>query len=438
MKTRDPARVISILKIIALAALVLWGVISTGRAILQSFSSSGGNDLYTYWYAGLFMRRGEDFYRSFIQSESPALPIRFLDRQADSLKEVIFPGLVPAPASTPLAFYMMMPLAFFSWPVAKAIWLGVNLILLGCIPFLLRRTISAGRWLDRWELLALASVMLGLTATRFAAASGQITFIILALMLAAFILADRHPWLGGICLGLALSKYSLSLGLFILFLVFVPRLRLILAALLVQFAGVIGLMLQSGSGLLAIVREYAQMLDLHSGMEGIHLAGLFPHSGLEGWIGVGFTLAVGAALALWRWQSRDHPITPASRTALSVTLILWSLLAVYHRAYDAMVAIVYFALIAHALKSPALWRLTRAARIFLTIASLAGLLVLMIPSGGISRQILPSSLEIVWGQAVNLLTTVFLLIFLGISTYLLFRYPSARPDSQKAVPSPLD
>ncbi|HTX91316.1 MAG TPA: glycosyltransferase family 87 protein [Anaerolineales bacterium] len=437
---KNPSKTLPLLKIAALACLGLWAVASLGRAILQSFSPAGGNDLYTYWYAGHFLREGKDFYQAFIDNNLPAVPVRYLDRRVDSLSEVIFPGLVPAPASPPLAFYLMLPLAFFSWPVAKGIWLAVNLILLGCLPFLLVKALPRKDWLTRGELLALIFALLGLTSTRYAAASGQLTFLVLDLMLAALILSARKPigknrkaslwgdgteWLAGFCLGLALSKYSLSIGLLILFVFFEPRPRLVLAALFVQLAGGIILILQTGTGPIDLLGEYSRMLSLHAGMEGIHLAGLFPRSGWAVWIGIGFTLLVGLPLAFWRWKAGpwrlDRSLPGLGRAVLAVSLTLWALLAVYHRAYDAMLVIVFFSLAAYLLKFPQDWQAGRQARIGLGAFSVFALLLLMIPSGSLVRGSLPALLENWWGVVENLTTTLAILACLVISILLLFR-----------------
>jgi hypothetical protein len=160
-----------LLRIAVLALLTLWGVISFGRLVQQSFSPAGGNDLYTYWYAGHFLREGKDFYKSFINNELPTLPVRYLDKEADSLDEILFPGLVPAPASTGPVFFLLAPLAFLSWPVAKTVWFVLNLALLCSIPFLLVRILPKKNWLSRWEFMAFMLALIGLTSTRYAAAS---------------------------------------------------------------------------------------------------------------------------------------------------------------------------------------------------------------------------------------------------------------------------
>lgn len=415
----------TLLRSIALVALAAWAVISLFRAVQQALSPQGGNDLYTYWYAGQFLREGKDLYQTFIEGEKPSLPVVYLDRTVTDLKEIIQPNLVPAPASSPLAFFLLAPLAFLSWPLAKAVWLLINLALLGCVPFLVYRLFQDKGWLSPGEGIALTCAMIGLSSTRNATASGQITFLILDLMLGTVLLADQRPWLAGLLLGVALSKYSLSLGVLLLFLLLEPKIRLVLTAGMVQLAGLLALMLVSGSGLTAIVHEYLLMVSLHAGMEGIHLAALVRGSGQEAWIGLAWTLVVAIPIVAWRWKKvfrrYGESLAPLSRTHLLIILILWALLAVYHRAYDAMVIVVYIGLIAYLAKRSQAWNLSRSTRIGILAFSLAGQLLLMIPSGSVTRGFLPALLETVWGRVENLTTTFLILAFLGVGLFLLFR-----------------
>ncbi len=432
---KPPGRIAFLLKLALLAGLALWALVSLVRIVQQTLSATGGNDLYTYWYAGHFIREGKDLYRAFIDGELPAVPVRYLDRTVTGLDGVIFPGLVPAPASPPAAFYLMAPLAFLSWKTAKLVWLVCNFLFLGLIPFLLVRFFSAARWLSRLEFAGLACLLAGMTATRSAAAGGQVTFVVLDLMLGTVILAERRPWLAGLLLGLALSKYSLSIGILVLFIFFEPKIRLVLAAVLVQLAGVAALLLLGHTSLLDFVYEYAQMVNLHANMEGIHLAGLFPRSGLDTWLGLGLTLAVALPLILWRWKYHRKKATPHSTLAgavLAVGLSLWALLAVYHRAYDAVVMIAFLDLAAFVAKQPGNWKLSKPAWTgLLAFGALAGLL-LLIPSGSVVRGLLPDSLETLWGRTANLVTTLLIAVALVASIALLFRL---RPEEAPENPS---
>jgi hypothetical protein len=68
MKT--PRSFLKLLRIATLAGLIVWAGISLLRLFQESFSTSGGNNLYTYWYAGHFIREGKDYYKAFINVEN--------------------------------------------------------------------------------------------------------------------------------------------------------------------------------------------------------------------------------------------------------------------------------------------------------------------------------------------------------------------------------
>jgi hypothetical protein len=244
-------------------------------------------------------------------------------------------------------------------------------------------------------------------------------------MLATILLADRKPWIAGLLLGMALSKYSLSLGILVLFTILELKPVLIIAAGLVQGAGIVGLMLLSRSGFMEILGEYIQMALWHAGREGIHLAAALHAEKYYLWIALALTLAVGTLLALWHWKKAmwelKQSLSPLSRYHMAVILILWGLLVGYHRAYDVMVVIVFFILIAYLVKQPTAWDLSRRARVSLEVFTAIAMLLLMIPSGNMVRSLLPLSLETLWGKSANLIATILIAIFLVLTFILLFR-----------------
>jgi len=434
------SKFLKLIQITALAALGLWAAVSLGRTIQQTFSPAGANDLYTYWYAGHFLREGRDFYKSFINNELPSVPVKYLDREVKGLNEILFPDLVPAPASTAPVFFLLAPLAFLSWPVAKIVWLVINLALLGTIPFLLVRLFPIKNWLNRWEELALVFALVGMTSTRYAAASGQITFLILDLLLVTLLMADHKPWIAGLFLGLALSKYSLSLGILILFIFIEPKPRLIITAGTVQVAGIVSLMLLSGSGFTEIIAEYIRMALWHAGREGIHLAAALHAEQYSLWIALALTLAVAIPLAFWRWNNAGQLYfkmpSPLSRYHLSVILVLWALLVGYHRAYDAMVAFTFFGLVVYLAKQSNAWDLSTRTQTALKIFTVVAVLIMMVPSGGVVRGLLPMSLETLWGEAANLAATTLISIFLVITFFLLYHIKGEKQASELRSPLP--
>ena len=92
------------------------------------------------------MREGKDFYKSFINDDLPSVPVRYLDREVDTLDGVLFPGLVPAPASTTPVFFLSGSACLSVMAGGEITWLVLNLSLLGAIPFLIVTAFSQ-EWL---------------------------------------------------------------------------------------------------------------------------------------------------------------------------------------------------------------------------------------------------------------------------------------------------
>lgn len=405
---------------VGLVLLAGWAFVSLGLAVRNTFTPLGGNDLYTYWYAGLFIRQGDDPYAAFIAREQPDLPITFLDGEADSLDDIKIPGLVPAPANTYPLVYLMTIFSFLTWPTAKVAWLICNLILVFVIPILLLHLLPGRQELDGRIPILLTLVFIGFTSTRYALSSGQLSFLVFGMLLASALLLSRRPWLAGILLGVALSKYSLSLGFFIYYLLFERRLRLSLAAILVQIGGVVWLVLTTGSSVEQVLKEYALLFEHHARMEGIQLSALLSTGGSNPPLSAAFTLLIGGFLA---WYALKNPLSrqahPLVRLCLLTILLLWSLLVGYHRAYDALTFILFLgfsvSMVNYLKKQPGVARLN-----FTWIAfSLLSAVVMLLPAGSLVRAGLPEDWGTGWVTLVSKLTSVILLLALVLCLFTL-------------------
>ena len=411
-------RLRSALSWVGLIVLAGWAIASLGMSIWNTFTPLGGNDLYTYWYAGLFIRQGEDPYAAFLARQEPELPITFLDGKADSTEDVKIPGLVPAPANTYPLIYMLTIFSFLTWPAAKVAWLACNLVLVLLIPVFLVRLLLYRQSLDRRITIGLALVFIGFTSTRYALSSGQLSFLVFGLMLASTLLVDEHPWFAGILMGIALSKYSLALGFFLYFLLFERRFRMSLVAILVQIGGAAFLAWTSQTSILQVLQGYQILFEHHARMEGIQLSALLSTGGSNPPLSAGFTLLVG--LFLIRYALKN-PVSlkadPLVRLYFLTTLLLWSLLVGYHRAYDALTFILFIGLavsIVNDLKVKSHpWWLCPTWKFFAFLS--AG--VMLLPAGNLVRSALPEEVGPFWTTLVSKSTSVILLVALGLCIY---------------------
>ena len=418
-------------QILLLIVLGIWSIASIQRIIEFTLSPAGANDLYVYWFAGHFVREAQDPYDAFLKNEKPSLPIQYLDKTVTDLQDVVVPGWVPAPALTFPLIAILSSFAFLSWPIAKLVWLGFNLFFIVLIPPLILRIFTPGSRWERWITAAFLMIFLGLTATRYAASSGQTTFLVFVLSLGSIYLSKNRPIAAGILLGIALSKYSLSIGFFLYLLIFERNYKTTLTALAVQGLGIIGLSVMSGTAIADIIREYLSMLFLHSKMEGIHFASLFPSQPWDIQTTVVLTLAVAITLLLWyrrhREQMLDPQPSPIDRQHLLTILSFWALLVGYHRAYDAVLYALFISLGLQQIRLPETWKLTqRQQKLFLVFVTVSTML-LMLPAGSFIRGLLTEQI----GRALILtsvrMTTLLSSAALVITLFLLFKIREALP-----------
>ncbi len=408
-----------------LITLGIWSIASLLRIIQFTVSPAGANDLYVYWYAGHFVREAQDPYEAFLTDQKPTLPIRYLDKTVTDLREVVVPGWVPAPALTFPLIALLSGFAFLSWPIAKLVWLGFNLLFIFLIPPLILRIFAPdGQW-ERWIRAVFILVFVGLTATRYAGSSGQMTFLVLLLALGSIHFSKNRPFTAGILLGIALSKYSLSIGFFLYLLFFERNFRSTFTALAVQTLGLLGLSAMSGTAVVDIIRGYLFMLLHHSQMEGIQLASLFPSKPWEFQMAIILTLAISLPLLLWYYRNKEHifnkQLSPTHRLHLLTVLSLWALLVGYHRAYDAAMYILFISLGIQLYRSPDSWSLTLRNRNILLVFVAATTIFFMLPAGSIIRDLLPGQIGSTWITFSVRMTTLILSAALSITLFLLFR-----------------
>lgn len=412
-------------QILLVLILGTWSIASILRILQFTFSPAGANDLYVYWFAGHFVREAQDPYDAFLTDQKPSLPIHYLDRTVTDLREVVVPDWVPAPALTFPLIAILSCFSYLSWPLAKLMWLGFNLLFIFMIPPLTLRIFAPERQWGKWITATFILAFVGLTSTRYAGSSGQTTFLVLLLALGSIHYSKNRPFASGILLGIALSKYSLSIGFFLYLLLFERNYRTTLTALAVQLLGLLGLSMMSGTAMVDIIRGYLFMFLHHSQMEGVHFASLFPSKSWDIQIAIILTLAVGLPLLLWYNRSKEHirnqRLSPAHRQHLLSVLSLWALLVGYHRAYDAVLYILFISLGLQLYRSPETWKLTMRNRNILLVFVAITSIFFMLPAGSVIRDLLPGQISSAWIAFSVHVTTLLLSAALAITFFLLFR-----------------
>ncbi|MBC7227765.1 MAG: DUF2029 domain-containing protein [Thermoflexales bacterium] len=352
--------------------------------VSRTASASGATDFHSYWYAGHFIRQRVDPYTAYVEQISPRLPIVYLDGQIVTELPIAQPGLARVPANTPLMVELLSVFAFFSWPTAKFLWMFCNLAIALIIPFLTIRLFPQLRLSPIKNTILLTLIFFSLFGTRNAIGNGQTSIFVFAMMLMA--VSTNNIWLSSIALGIALSKYSLSLPAAILLLL-----------------------------------EKKYRVQSHLAQPGIHIAATFPPT--IGWSLI-FLVSTLVAIALCKYfvRAKLNPYflsRPLLRPILFNILTLWILLTTYHRAYDTLVALVFIALLIELLLNPN--NLPKIHRTVLSVALLGILAALILPKT--VESIAPginAELTSAWQRWHNPFVTLSLLVALLTSIWALY------------------
>lgn len=339
--------------VVGLACLTLF---AATRAVMKTQMADGAIDLHAYWFSGHFVRAGINPYVAYAQQLSLPGPVDYLDGSAVAPAAVAQPELSHVPANTAPLLLLLSPLAFLPWPIAKNVWLVVNLLLIVLIPWLTLRLLPPSlqllfpvNWLAAFAFYAMKG-------PRVAVATGQTSLLVFALMLITLRLRQRSWLWAGVALGLALGKYSLSLPI-VLFLLLEKRWRLLGVAVGVQAVGLLVVSGLAGGSLWETVQVYWRMVASHAGQDGVHLGYLlaaFPR----------VTVFLVVAGSLWTlavvMQSWQRGWLASDWLVVNSVFMLWTLLAVYHRVYDTLMVMPFLIL---CLSVATRWQLTSRQRV---------------------------------------------------------------------------
>jgi len=384
--------------------LALYSLPVMAYIIMGTLSPMGAKDFHQFWYAGQFILLGRDPYQAYFAGTE--LPMRQ-------------PGLEVIPSNTPPMLLVLSLFSLLPWTAAKLAWLSFDLVLVyKCfrlvehyLPF---STIS----LDRPTKILILLIFFDLSPTRIAVENGQTTLFVFVLMLMAILLADRSWLLAGLLFGLALSKYSVSLSVMLLFL-FQRKYRLLIVSVLTQLFGFVSLALVSGNPILMILREYLALVILLIDQPGIHLAYLVPGTSLD--LLFSGLMTVGVFVPLYFWLVRRRQFISRNPGVLNfhflTILMIWTLLVAYHRLYDALTLLLLVVLVFKSLQRTDVWNLSARLRTILVGVLNAGLALLIFPA---------RLADLFWPPMYDLLNNkvpaLILLVFLTGLMFLFYRF----------------
>jgi hypothetical protein len=338
-------RVVQTLSIIFGGILAVLVCAPTARVLLRD-SGQGQIDFHSYWYAGHFIWQSDDPYSRSLALAEPTLPVTYWDGVTQASGSIRRQELSAIPGITAPLMLVAAMFSRFSWPVAVKAWTALNLGMLLVIAWSCS-TYFSHRLRSRRGLLLLL-LLLSFISTREAIETGQSTIIVLGLVLLSVALVDRNEILGGILLGVALSKFTLTFPA-VLVLLYRRRFLAVFVSAVVQIAGAELLAWIGHTSFFDVIRAYVSIATTHMGLPGMHLAqGLLAgHQVLQaGFAVIGLIAIAVVVIELLRHDdgSGRQAATKFRAFALLTALMLFDLLVVYHRRYDFTAGIMLFAL----------------------------------------------------------------------------------------------
>jgi hypothetical protein len=394
----------------------------------------GSRDFHQFWYAGHFILQGRDPYEAFFASEPPALPVAYVDGVTINRYPVAQADLEITPSNTPLMLLLLSPFSYFSWGAAKWMFLVVNLILMLVTGwFVIRYFPFRGIKLPPIDELLIFLVYFDFSATRIAIENGQTTLLVFLLMLIALLYAERSWGIAGLSLGIALSKYSLSLPIF-LFLLYKRKFKVLLVAIAIQLLGVLGIAAVTRTSPLTIIFENIQLFFRLFDQPGVHFSRWFEFFSDNPFVSLIPVLIMTLLIfvPILFWLRNFVPSQPEAEKVMDFHLLtilfIWTLLVAYHRLYDSLIVLFFVVLIFKGLAAPDLWKLTERERTGLLLFTGTIPAILIFPA-----RIVGMWLPRYYGRNSDFVTTCLLVLMLGFTMILLRRFlESSQPEQYKS------
>ena len=423
------------LRAVLLVGLLILAIISINYIPRRALSASGSIDFHSYWYAGIFLRQGQDPYQAYLLDLNPVLPIKFLDLPDLEFSSIAQPGLATVPANTAPIVWLLSIFSWFSWPAARLLWLICNLILIPVV-FRLALAYTPKPQLKRWDYLILFTAFISLFGIRNTTGNGQTSLLIFCFMLLALLLVDRKPILAGALLGFALSKYSIALPVLLLF-ALRKKTSPILTAFGVQITAAIILHWHTGSSLLEIFDAYFQIAQEHTTQPGIHLTAAFSPPVGE-FLLAAFTLMLCSIPVIVFFRRFRAGMSGVSRILLVDQqqfhiyhlLLCYLLISVYHRNYDTFIIFPLLVWLYGKIKSSsaakeANWRRTQALLLGFCFV------VLVIPASGMQNIFDRLEISVINGSSLEAILASLCLSLLFLYCFVnIFPVPTAWKNSR--------
>lgn len=369
------------------------------------------------WVAARLVVAGQDIYRPFLSTE------------ADSLYpqgDCTLPLSRRPPLDTPLLAVALIPIQGWDWGVVKVFWLIVQIVSavgLTAVVVEMQGNLSKHR---AYLVAFLTLMMFGWLSFRLVLTYGQPSLItaLLGFLAIWFGLRKQSTW-AGVFLGLALWKFSMVWALPVFFIVY-RQYRAVVIAGLMQLAALLIVALSAHTSPFIILSNYVTLMSQWTAQNWgvVSISRWVQLMGMSGTSSTVLLLGLGTVLVIWVvWtyyrrellgQAVDGDPVQAGLKAniLVVVLILISMMFIYHRSYDLVALMVYFAFVASLFELP---HRTPAQERVLAMLMRAGLLIWLshVPPPTLAASIFPDSADI----SIEIFLTASVLAALAVAVW---------------------
>lgn len=412
------------LLLVLLAGVIgVYGLFSLIRGLERAAVTTCDFD--AFWATAILLNEGQSPYRAWLENGA------LLDNQYAVTGDGYYTcdaALSVRPFfSTPVYALLVLPFSLLDYDTAGLLWSVVQIALAAAVVWTAFELSPAPPGYP----VRLLGLMLffAWVPTRNTFSLGQLSLLTIFSAFFGIWLLEREkprPVWAGIFMGIALSKFTLSLPLLLLFIVY-RRYKSLTIALLTQVVGFILFSLIVREPLFEVVKSYAALLGSAFGQDlrVVSLDGWLSLAGMPGMLssvisGIVGILVVVAFVLPHYWQEilGKKVEKPAGYHRLKfyilfVITVFVTILSIYHRVYDLSILFVCVILVFWLLRElpHATDRASRWLAISLTAAGLVLVGVFLIPPG-IYETLLPEPLSLMVAAAS---VTVSLILVLGVS-----------------------
>lgn len=291
------------------------------KGVLQfAWVPGAGYDLRLRWTEAQYFIRGIN---------PAAVSFRYQDRGEpgssttvpEGLADVGWPEMTAYPPTSTLTQLML-----FGWPLeaSRLAFVVVNLLSLAVLAWWAGRAVEGG-WAENTLMAGMALANLGYSQSVI---NGNYGVIVMAALVGAIVIRDRHPILSGVLLGIALVKPTMS-GPFALLFLHERRYRGLLVCAVYLVASLLLTMYLTGDGARTLIAQSIEGMSRFS-TGGYALWKMFTAAGLVKPLALALNgLVLIVPFLVWITRTAN----PFSLTALAVTAIVARLFT-YHNSVD--------------------------------------------------------------------------------------------------------